>query len=212
MKGSYSTTYTPADSLVKLVQALGYLLSLDDNKKMHRVKLIKLLWVADRFHIRKYGRTVSESEYCAMFHGPVCSLALDIAQLSHGGFGLSDDDIGYISEYFTSDERFTAMSKNPGEDYLSETDKEMMRKAYQVFNSAEDFNLADQISHKYPEWLQYKSYFDGGERSSQPIDEAKFFENPVGDDYFEEDRDVLDAAREVFIEQREIADSINTQS
>ena len=104
------------------------------------------------------------------------------------------------------------MSKNPGEDYLSETDKEMMRKAYQVFNSAEDFNLADQISHKYPEWLQYKSYFDGGEHSSQPIDEAKFFENPVGDDYFEEDKDVLDAAREVFIEQREIADSISTQS
>ena len=56
-------TYTPAGSLVKLVQALGYLLSLDDNKKMNRVKLIKLLWAADRFHMRRYGRTVSESRY-----------------------------------------------------------------------------------------------------------------------------------------------------
>ena len=145
MKGSYSTTYTPADSLVKLVQALGYLLSLDDNKKMHRVKLIKLLWVADRFHMRRYGRTVSESRYYAMPHGPVCSLALDIAQLNRD-FALDDDDISYISEFFTTDGYSTAMSKNPGEDYLSETDKEMMRKAYQVFNSAEDFDLADQIS------------------------------------------------------------------
>lgn len=204
-------TYTPAGSLVKLVQALGYLLSLDDNKKMNRVKLIKLLWAADRFHMRRYGRTVSESRYYAMPHGPVCSLALDIAQLNRD-FALDDDDISYISEFFTADGYSTAMSKNPGDDYLSETDKEMMRKAYQVFNSAEDFDLADQVSHKYPEWLQYKSYFDGGERSSQPIDEAKFFENPDRDDYFEEDKDVLDAAREVFIEQREIVDSISTQS
>lgn len=210
MKGSYSTTYTPADSLVKLVQALGYLLSLDDNKKMHRVKLIKLLWVADRFHIRKYGRTVSESEYCAMFHGSVCSLALDIAQLSHGGFGLSDDDIGYISEYFTSDERFTAMSKNPGEDYLSETDKEMLSKAYHTFSDADGFDLADRISHKYPEWVQYEPYFNSGKRSSRPIDEIKFFDNPEKDCYFEEDKEILDGAREIFLEKRKLADSIQT--
>jgi len=71
-----------SDKIIVVVQALGYLLSLDDNHKMNRVKLIKLLWAADRFHLRKYGRSVTETDYVAMYHGPVSSLALDIANQS----------------------------------------------------------------------------------------------------------------------------------
>ncbi|MBQ9180774.1 SocA family protein [Candidatus Saccharibacteria bacterium] len=79
-------------NVIKVSQALGFLLSLDDNHKMDRVKLIKLLWAADRLHLRKYGRTISESDYYAMAHGPVCSLALDIAQMDKDGIVLSDVD------------------------------------------------------------------------------------------------------------------------
>ena len=83
--------YQPSADLVKITQALGFLLNLDENHKMNRVKLIKLLWAADRLHMRRFGRTVTETEYYALPHGPVCSLALNIARLNNDW--LTTDDI-----------------------------------------------------------------------------------------------------------------------
>lgn len=197
----------PAYSVVKVTQALAYLLSLDDNKKMERVKLIKLLWAADRMHIRRYGRTISESSYYAMYHGPVCSLALDIAQNSK--YSLSDDDVKYIDYFFTSDSVDTAMSKNPGDDYLSNSDKEVLKQAFDTFSTMKTFELADRISHNYPEWKKFEPVFVAGNRSSHLIDKEDFFKNPDSDNLFEDDNDTLNAAHEAFQERRLALDAIN---
>ena len=147
-------------NVVKIAQALGFLLALDDNHKMERVKLIKLLWAADRFHLRKYGRTISDADdYYAMVHGPVCSLALDIAQMNKDKNALSDQDIAFLEEYFTANDIETSMQKEVGDDYLSETDKEALRKAWETFKDKEAFDLADNISHLYPEWSKHSEYF-----------------------------------------------------
>ena len=81
--------------ITKTTQILRYLLSFDDNGKMNRTKLIKLLWAADRYHVRHYGRLVSEGNYVAMRFGPVASLALDVAQVKND-FAFDKDDIEYI--------------------------------------------------------------------------------------------------------------------
>ena len=60
-----------SNEVVKITQSLGFLLSLDDNHRMNKLKLVKLIWAADRYHLRKYGRTVTDSEYFALPHGPV---------------------------------------------------------------------------------------------------------------------------------------------
>ena len=87
-----------SSDIVKMTQILRYMLSFDDNGKMNRTKLIKLLWAADRYHMRHYGRLVSDSNYVAMKFGPVSSLALDIAQVKND-FALDKDDIEYIEYY-----------------------------------------------------------------------------------------------------------------
>lgn len=201
------TDKMPSSEVVRIVQALAYLLSLDDNGKMERIKLIKLLWAADRYHMRKYGRTISESRYLAMPHGPVCSLALDIAKLTPE-FALADEDLEYISTYFTSDDKHTSMSKSPGDDRLSKSDKLMLKRAFDTFNDIGTFRLADKISHDYPEWKKYAAMFDGGSRSSKPIDKADFFKNPGRDKYFGEDDDALAAAYEAFVERRALVDAL----
>lgn len=187
-----------SENVIKVAQALGFLLSLDENHKMNRVKLIKLLWAADRLHMRKFGRTVSDSEYYAMAHGPVCSLALDIAQLNKDGIALSESDLRYLEEYFTADDRDTSMQKEIGQDHLSETDQEMLRAAWEKFKDVDTFELADSISHDYPEWQKFQGYFatSGGRKS---IDVRDFFKNPEGSDqYFAEDSGQLAAAQEYY--------------
>lgn len=189
-------------NVIKISQALGFLLSLDDNHKMDRVKLIKLLWAADRLHLRRYGRTISESDYYAMAHGPVCSLALDIAQMDKDGIALSNADKDYLEEYFTSDDRSTSMQKDIGDSYLSDSDKAMLKEAWEKFKNIETFELSDDISHRYPEWSKFRKYFEtnGGRKN---IDLEDFFENPDDDEYFVEDEDRLEAARGIYEDSQE---------
>ena len=190
-------------NVVKIAQALGFLLALDDNHKMERVKLIKLLWAADRFHLRKYGRTISDADdYYAMVHGPVCSLALDIAQMNKDKNALSDQDIAFLEEHFTANDIETSMQKEVGDDYLSETDKEALRKAWETFKDKDAFDLADNISHLYPEWSKHSEYFrkNSGRR---PIDVIDFFDNPDEDEYFAEDEESIDAAKQYYLENKD---------
>lgn len=189
--------------VVKVSQALGFLLSLDDNHKMERVKLIKLLWVADRLHLRRYGRTVTETDYFAMVHGPVCSLALDIARMDEDGIVLSDSDKMYLEEYFTADEKNTSMQKSVGDEYLSESDKEALKEAWEMFKDTETFELSDEISHRYPEWSKFSRYFEDN-RGRKSIDLEDFFRNPEDDQYFKEDEDRLSAAHEIYKDAKQV--------
>lgn len=186
-----------SNQIIKVVQTLGFLLNLDENRKMNRVKLIKLLWAADRFHLRKYGRTVSRTDYVAMTHGPVSSLALDIARVTRD-FALSDDAIKYIEHYFTATERETVMSLSPGEGHLSRTDKDALQWAWDTFSASETFELADTVSHAYPEWSQHRRFFEASKSGSRPIDVKTFLENPEDDQYFNTNPEALQAAKELY--------------
>lgn len=197
--------------VIKVTQALGFLLSLDDNRKMNRVKLIKLLWAADRIHIRRYGRTITNlNDYYALPHGPVCSLALDIARFNNIEFdgAFNDDEMKYLNDFFTSDNKETSMQKTPGNDFLSESDEEAMREAWEKFKDKNPFELADIISHQYPEWKKHESEFKNGSRR-QKINAEDFFENPKNDSYFTEDKTQLEAARTLYRESVQETELLN---
>ena len=61
----------------KLVQGLNFF-AFKNGGKINRMKAIKLLFFADRYHVRKYGRPVVWSTYFAMKNGPVSSEALNL--------------------------------------------------------------------------------------------------------------------------------------
>lgn len=192
-------------SIKRIAQILGFLLALDENHKMNRLKLIKILWAADRLHIRKYGKTITDlDDYYAMPHGPVCSLALDIAQMNNDQIALNKVDIDYLNEYFTADSIETSMQKSPGEDMLSENNKKVLTEAWAKFKDKDHFELADRISHEYPEWAKYKNYFSNGNyRGHLPIDQEDFFKNPAHDEYFAENEEELEAAHELYQENQQ---------
>ena len=189
-------------SIVKTLQALAYLLQLDDNHKMNRLKLIKLLWVADRLHIRRHGRTITISDYYALPHGPVNSLALDIASINADY--LSEEVIAYISKYLTADKSDTAMSLSPGDECLSASEKNMLEMAYQKFGQMDEFVLADNVSHRYPEWTKREEELKDGVSNRVLIDKSDFFQNPDDDEYFKEPSNVLNASKEAYAEYIEI--------
>lgn len=191
---------------LKTLQAIVYILSaLKDTGvlALDRVKLMKLLWAADRYHVRKYGRLILPSKYCAMRHGPVNSLAEDIAKSSDY---LSEDkkqDVQLYIRVIGNGVELIRTFNNCG--YLSDTDREALDFAINQFGSEKTFDLANIISHKYPEWSKYKHELDLNSKRSYDIDILDFFENPEDDQYFASDSLVLAASKDIFKEQQEIS-------
>jgi len=62
----------------KIVLESFYYLSKKMNASIDKLAAIKLLFFADRYHLRKYGRLITEDTYYALPHGPVASNALDV--------------------------------------------------------------------------------------------------------------------------------------
>ena len=60
-----------AKNTKKIIQALAYLASKMQSQTLDEMKAYKLLWLADRCHLRRNGRTITGDRYYAMPRGVV---------------------------------------------------------------------------------------------------------------------------------------------
>jgi uncharacterized phage-associated protein len=98
---------------------------------LDRLKLIKLIALADLEHLTKYGRPIAGGQYFAMVHGLVGSELYD--ELKMGMTGTKN----------VSDHLVKAMA-DPDEEYLSETDLEVLEAIEAKYGSWDAFRLADE--------------------------------------------------------------------
>ena len=61
------------------------------------MKAIKLVWMADRLHLREYGRPITNDDYVAMKFGPVGSVTRNITDEAIPY--LTDEQFGYSRNY-----------------------------------------------------------------------------------------------------------------
>lgn len=138
--------------------------------------------------------------------GPVPSRILDLIKPGHGYLSSVDSD--YVNNIFAlsgANSEVVQLISDPGEDYLSELNKDFIQKSESVFRGLDPFFLANQVSHKYPEWKKHEAVLEPlGRRKSVAMDQLDFFENPDEDHYFTMDADVLAAARRSYVEDQEL--------
>jgi uncharacterized phage-associated protein len=163
----------------KSTQALNYFAhksaSGAPSRRLNRMKALKLLFFADRYHLRKYGRPVSDCAYFAMKHGPVASEAKNVAEESTR---LDGGSRNYARRYVRKDD--TYHFKSVGDvDYavLSETDREALDFAWQNFGHYSEFRLRD-ITHHYPEWKKHAARLRGDGRKRVGMHYPDFFAEP----------------------------------
>lgn len=191
----------------KITQAISYLINKNDKANvLPEVKIVKLLWAADRYHLRKYGRSVSDDEYLAMQWGPVGSMAKDI--LEHSCFptnGLNEDDFSYIGEFISSDHKgrdsMIFSLRDTDESQMSESDREALDFAW---NKLGDYTIEEIVdfSHKYPEWKKHEDALKS-ERSVK-MDIYDFFECTDEDEVFVAEPDQLKATKYLYYENKAI--------
>lgn len=151
------------------VQALDYLASRAVGRRMTKLVALKLLYLADRDHLRKHGRTVLGDEYFAMPYGPVASHSKDLIERMAG---MGGDPGGYLRVFNAPGNRAEIVPALPPDTrMLSETEMESLDLA-----AAQLFLHADIVdfTHEFPEWKRHKRALDSGARSV-PMDYLDFF-------------------------------------
>jgi uncharacterized phage-associated protein len=142
---------------------------------INKMKAIKLIYFADRYHLRKYGRPITNDEYFAMPYGPVNSGVKEIAENSDF---LAKDEQVYASTYLKVQNQYGVKSINPVENKVfSKSDIEALSFAWDKFGKYNQYQLAD-LSHNYPEWKRFKEIIESKAQSRVRMNYEDFFEDP----------------------------------
>ena len=157
----------------KCTQALNFF-ARKQGGRINKMKTFKLVFLADRYHMRKYGRFITNDNYFAMEYGPVPSNTKEIAESND----FLDEEIKeYSSQYINPVNNLELDSTNEVDlEIFSESDIESLNFAWEKFGHLDQFELAD-LSHSYPEWSKYKSVIVRG--SCYPMNPLDFLKDPV---------------------------------
>jgi uncharacterized phage-associated protein len=128
----------------KATQAAARLLR-NRGGQMSYMKLIKLLYIADREALGRWGRPITTDTYVAMKHGPVLSYVFNLITEPY-----SDDT--FWARHISEPEHFCVRLKaEPAGDLLSEAEDELLDEISKRFGHLNRWALVDMV-HKFPEW------------------------------------------------------------
>ena len=131
---------------VKATQAAGRLLTRRGGR-MSYMKLIKLLYLADREALGRWGRPITTDKYVSMDKGPVLSHVLD--RINEGS---APNDPSFWAEHITHCEDYcVSLAKNPGDGKLSEAEDKVLDEIFEKFGNMTRWELVDYV-HTLPEW------------------------------------------------------------
>jgi uncharacterized phage-associated protein len=184
------------------VQAFDYFANhCNSNGKISNIQALKLLFFAERYHVRKYGKFFSGDVFFAMKNGPVASNAYNILK--------SDDRIELkIKKYRdvkienTDNNHYKTLKQFASRDdydHLSDSALESLDFALENFGSMDRWRAVE-ITHNYPEWKRFKDTFEKNANVSKRINIDDFFVAPAdeNDPYNIIPMDVVEANRDWF--------------
>jgi uncharacterized phage-associated protein len=161
--------------LRKATQALNWLAA-KSGGRINKMKALKLIYLADRYHLRKYGRLITNDSYFAMDYGPVPSGVKDLAEASDF---LGNDEQLYSGEYIRPVNQYTLESLiEPDYSVFSASDVEALTFAWETFGNLDRFKLAE-LTHEYPEWKKHIQALKSDSRIQMNL--VDFFDDPNND-------------------------------
>jgi uncharacterized phage-associated protein len=115
----------------KAIAAIGYLVS-QTGASMYPV--MKMMYLADKCHLERYGRFIAGDHYAAMQQGPVPSCAYNLVKCVRTGDEYHAGD-SVVRDYFAYGERHMLhLLRDPDLDELSPSDLECLDEISQTFN------------------------------------------------------------------------------
>ena len=143
-------------SVPKTIQAIGILLRQDGVRSMNYMRLLKLLYIADRESLRDTGRTIVGGPVVAMERGPVLEEVYDLIRGRHRHMPLWD-------EYLRTSHFNLELINDPDVGLLSRSEIETLQATAKQHAENDEWELS-RLTHDFPEWQK-----NHAGKSSQPI-------------------------------------------
>ncbi len=131
----------------KATQAAAYFLSFRPYHRMHYFMLIKLLYLADREALLRWGVPITTDHYAAMKHGPIVSTIYNLIKKPEKGAVIWSQ---YISAPMGNKE--VKLLKPAPTTKLSRAEENLMREIFAQYGDWNRYKLRDYVLHKLPEW------------------------------------------------------------
>lgn len=157
----------------KATQALNFF-ARSASGRMNKLKALKLVFFADRYHLRLYGRPITNDRYLAMKYGPVASSCKDLAEMSEF---LGEDERSYAERFLSPAGHDYVSREEVDRSEFSETDLEALEFAWREYGGADGFKVAD-ATHVFPEWKRHEARLSSPCESRVPMHYPDFIENP----------------------------------
>lgn len=138
----------------RAIQAAALLLRLNSGQ-MKYIKLMKLMYMADRRSLLRRGSPLTGARCVAMHKGPVLSEVLDLIR--------KPKQRDAWPKYIATQDNYVALINDPGDDELCDADIELLKELDGQFKEYDEWRTVD-ITHEMPEWR------DPGEGHQRPID------------------------------------------
>ncbi len=184
----------------KATQALN-LFAIKEGGSIETLKAVKLIWLADRLHLRRYGRMITNDEYFAMKLGPVASSTYNL--IKRESEFLPEDSFKYSAEYIIPTDTYhrNFNSANPVElKVFSKTDIKVLEEVFEKFSNMTKWQLSD-YSHLFDEWMRFKNELEVSPDGRFTINPDDFFnETSFGDHVFNQSTEVLECVKEIYKE------------
>jgi uncharacterized phage-associated protein len=127
----------------KVTEASAFLLNLRGGR-IHYIKLLKLLYIADREALAEWGIPISNDNYVSMDQGPVLSQTYNL--IREGGRVWSE----YISAPF-DDYEVKLTNTPPKAKKLSLAEQNLLERVFEQYGGKNRWDLVDYV-HTFPEW------------------------------------------------------------
>jgi uncharacterized phage-associated protein len=140
----------------KAVQAAAVLLKHSPGLQMPYLRLLKLLYIAERESLREVMRPVIGGRTVAMRQGPLHSDVYDL---------IKRQDDAWVN-HIRLDEYNVELISDPGDSELCDYEVELLSRIAEMYKGVTEWQLVD-LTHSFAEWV--KSYPDPTARTSRPI-------------------------------------------
>lgn len=140
----------------KAIQVAGELLRFERNR-MSYIRLLKLLYIADRDALRECGMPILGSRAVAMDNGPLHSDVYGLVKGIH-------ERTAIWSQFFSTIGYQVETTKQPDNGLLSPYEITKLRQVSEKYAPFTDLDICKEMTHSFDEWT--KNYKDG---TSRPI-------------------------------------------
>lgn len=158
----------------KATQIAGLLLKMRGTRRMHYLKLMKLMYLIDRTSLLRWGWSMTGDKYVSMDHGLVLSNTLNLITQERFGKSYWKDFISApLGDYEVE------LREDPNDDELSQAEIELIEEIYKVWGYKNRWKLRD-YTHDLPEYVEvhgtsvavpYGSVMKGEKMSDEQVEE-----------------------------------------